>query len=247
MVSSIAPLKSERLSKQFGYESWDRYANRARFLFEGLSLNGLSVCDVGCGAGAWAVWCASQGASVVGLEPQTDGSSDAYYKSFMSTLSMAGLTDRVQPCTSTMEEYLSSCSHKFDLLILHNVINHLAEDAVQRLPGDSAARALFVDKFKLMRHAVTDRGIVLIADSGRTNFWNRLGLRSPLARTIEWNKHQDPPVWVELAQLAGFELYDLRWSYIHPFRRLTSNYAAQYLAASHFVLRFTPGAGSGPA
>ncbi len=239
MVQLAAMQNREEVARKFGYTSWDRYARRASFLFDGLSLAGRRVCDVGCGAGAWAVWCASHGAEVIGLEPQAHGSSDAYFRSFMTTLQVTGLTERVQSCSFTMEEYLPTVDQKFDLLILHNVINHLAEDAVQCLPGDAGARELYVSKFKLMRGSLTDRGILLIADSARSNFWNRLGLRSPLARTIEWDKHQDPPVWVDLATQAGLALHDLRWSYIYPFRRLTANYMAQYLSASHFVLRFT--------
>ena len=52
-----------------GYSSGPaRYRARAEFLFSGIQLAGKHVLDVGCGAGAWAIWAGLNGAaSVLGI------------------------------------------------------------------------------------------------------------------------------------------------------------------------------------
>jgi hypothetical protein len=94
-----------------------------------------------------------------------------------------------------------------------------------------------VERFRELHGRVAPGGYLVVADCARNNFWNDLSLPSPLARTIEWDKHQNPGTWIGLLQRAGFRLYDLRWSPLQPFTRLTANRVVQYLTTSHFVLR----------
>ena len=125
----------------------------------------------------------------------------------------------------------------FDVVVLYNVINHLDEAAVVALPRDTTAVARYVGLLRHVRALMRAGGWAIVADAARGNFWDRLGLRSPLARTIEWRKHQEPETWVDLFERASFERHDLRWSPLQPFVRLTANRLVQYLTSSHFVLR----------
>jgi hypothetical protein len=89
---------------------------------------------------------------------------------------------------------------------------------------------------------MTSDSVLIIADCARSNFWSALGLKSPIARTIEWHKHQNPETWIKVFLKAGFHLQDLRWSPLYPFGWLSANPFVQYFAASHFVLRLRAGA-----
>lgn len=193
--------------------------------------------EVGCGRGPFALWAALHGAAdVLGIEPEVEGSTSGSLAAFRAQVKQLGLTN-IRATNQRLEELEDS--HSYDLIILFNVINHLDEDAVQRLHNDPAARQRYAPILAHLRRLLAPHGVLIVADCARSNLWGRLGLRSPFAPTIAWHKHQDPPVWKELFESSGFRLRDVRWSPLHPLGRLTSNALVNFLTASHFVLRFT--------
>jgi hypothetical protein len=121
---------------------------------------------------------------------------------------------------------------------MYNVINHLNEEAVTVLHNDPLAFKQYVVLLQYLRTLMQPSGWVIVADCARDNLWPRLGLRAPLATSIEWHKHQNPAVWENVFKQAGFRCVDLRWSPLQPLLRLTANWLVQYVTCSHFVLRF---------
>jgi SAM-dependent methyltransferase len=227
----------ERAARLVGYSSAKRYRVRGDFVFRGVPLTGAHVLDVGCGVGAWAIWAALHGAArVVGIEPGAEGSSANTLAACRRAIADLGLGGTVVATDQYLQQ-LPIPERPFDVVVLYNVVNHLDEEAVVALHRDRAAAARYVTVLERLRSMVRLGGWVIVADAARDNLWRRLGLRSPLARSIEWEKHQDPSTWIRLFERAGFELADLRWSPLQPFVRLTANRLAQYVTASHFVLR----------
>lgn len=240
--ASAPPSLTAELASRFGFRSLHRYSTRATSIFEGIDLRGKRVCDLGCGRGAWTVWCALHGATVVGLEPEADGLHTANpFEALKENVELAGVGDRVRCEHVLAEEFLETASEKFDVFVLWNVINHIAEDAVQTMHHDAAAWQLYAEKLRLFRRTINPGGWLIVADNMRSNFWHDILRRaSPFAPRIEWDKHQDPSVWERVAREAGFRREDLSWSYLYPFKSITANYVVQYLTNSHFVLRFRP-------
>jgi hypothetical protein len=147
-----------------------------------------------------------------------------------------GLQDFVEAKDIALEQV---CIDKpFDIVILYNVINHLDEVSVRNMHQDLMAFEVYRKIVYKIRLLMKSGGVVILGDCARSNFWPRLGMPSPLARNIEWDKHQDPHIWIKLFTGAGFQFLDLRWSPLYPFGRLTGNFLVQYFTTSHFVLRF---------
>jgi SAM-dependent methyltransferase len=231
----------ENAARLVGYRNGARFRFRGNFVFDGVPLSDARVLEVGCGSGAWAIWAALNGASkVVGVEPEAEGSSDHSLERLRQNIQTLGLQTRVETHGCTLQE-LPSLGEGFDVIVLYNVINHLDEDSVIALHNDPAAKARYVELLRKLRLHVNPNGWVIVADCGRDNLWPRLGLNSPLARSIEWHKHQNPPTWINVFAQAGFEFFDLRWSPLQPLPLLTGNSWVQYLTCSHFVLRFRVG------
>lgn len=236
MIKTLSLKDQETLASRFGYSSWDRYKSRAQFLFRDIDLKDKRVCDIGCGKGPWAIWCALHGGRSVGIEPEEDGSTSGTLQAFEDTVTLFGLQSTVRYENEIMERFLQN-EKGFDVVILFNVINHLDESAVERLHFDRNAVKQYIEKFELLRSSMNAGGILILSDCARSNFWDKLHLISPLARNIEWNKHQDPDIWANIARDAGFECIDLRWSYLYPFKNITSNWFTSYLTSSDFVMR----------
>lgn len=221
-----------------GYATGGRYRLRGEFLFNDVPLAGTHVLEVGCGRGAWSIWAALHGASrVVGIEPDADGSTSGSLESLRRSIKILGLESQIE-ARSELLQNLPKPEVPYDVVVMYNVINHLDEEAVTILHRDSDARKRYVTLLQDLRSRMQKGGWLIVADCGRDNVWPSFGLRSPLAPTIEWHKHQNPHTWIDILRQAGFRDIDLRWSPLQPVPRLTANRFVQYLTCSHFVLRF---------
>jgi SAM-dependent methyltransferase len=208
-------------------------------LFSGIDLAGKRALDVGAGSGVFSVYLALRGASeVYALEPELAGSQDRMAERFQRMVREVGVTG-VQLRRATFEEALPSLT-PFDLVLLHNCINHFNEPACAALPGDEAARDFYRRTFGDLGGVTRPGGLLVVADCTRHNFFARLGLRSPLAPTIEWEKHQPPGVWSGLARPAGFRAERVQWTTPGHLgaigRRFLSNPVAAYFLLGHFAL-----------
>ena len=84
---------------------------------------------------------------------------------------------------------------------------------------------------------------MIAADAARRNLFGDLGIPHPIARSLEWEKHQSPKLWASLLEQAGFESPQIRWTAFNTLRRpgqlSLGNRVAAYLLMSGFVLRMT--------
>lgn len=230
--------KLETAARLLGYASAKRYSNRGMFLFRGVPLQAASVLDVGCGIGSWAIWAAMNGAAKsVGIEPEGDGSKQGTLEAFRQNIRLLELQGQVEAYSATLQEF-SSHDRKFDVVVMYNVINHLDESAVKTLHKNENMAARYVDLLKRLRTKIRRGGTIIVADCARSNLWPHLGLRSPFARWIEWEKHQDPSQWIRVFERAGFKITSRRWSPYYGVRALSTNSVFHYLTCSHFTLQF---------
>lgn len=224
------------ISSLLGYKSPERYVARAQFIFDSVDLRGKRVLEIGCGKGALLAWAGLQGAAfVLGLEPEEDGARSGSSRVLESVVSALRLNTIEIRATRLNDQFSSD---PFDIIILYNVINHLDEQAVKDLDKNPASYSTFLDIVKKIKTLTAKRGIVILADAARSNLWGDLGRTSPFAKTIEWNKHQDPTTWQRLFEEVGYKLLDLRWSHLYPLGKWSSNFLIHYMTISHFVMRF---------
>lgn len=225
----------DRAARFVGYRNARRYEHRGRFLFEGINLSGARVLDVGCGSGAWAIWAVLHGASkAMGIEPEADGSTGGTFDSFRESIKRLGLDQQIEARAVTLQDLPRDV--RFDVAVLYNVINHLDEAAVVSLHANSEMMQRYLKILAGLRARISTGGFVIVADCARSNLWPTLGMRAPFARSIEWQKHQNPALWRHLFENAGFETSGCRWSPLYPLGKLTTNRFVHYITVSHFVL-----------
>lgn len=209
-------------------------------LFEGIDLEDKRVIDIGGGSGLYSFYAAARGAAeVVCLEPEADGS-------------RSGITDRFRQLSASLQlqtvtlerETLQSFQpggRKFDVVLMYNSINHLNEEACITLLRDAGSRAIYREILAKIAVLSSPNAWLIICDCSRHNFFATLGLRNPIAGSIEWSKHQAPEEWIKLLQEVGFGEPCVRWSSFNSLRRLgrvlTGNKLASYFLVSHFCLR----------
>lgn len=219
--------------------SRDRYLNLVDSVYRHVDLKGARVLDIGCGVGTLAFAAAALGAeTVIGLEPEMDGSTEGVVKTGMR-LSEDLKMNNVDLRECALEDF-SFEEGPFDVIVMYNVINHLDENACIHLQEDPAARekyrVLLTDLFERIRPG----GTLIVADCARHNLFADLNVKNPMAPTIEWEEHQDPTVWVELLSECGFHKGQIWWNPLYRLRvlgPLIRNKVGAYLTNSHFVFQ----------
>lgn len=208
-------------------------------VFGGIDLKNKRVLDIGGGFGLYSFYAACSGArKVVCLEPEAEGSSlgvtDRFHK-------LNGLLRRgnvaLKPVTLQAFKFEGKL---YDIILLHNSINHLDETACINLQKSSNSKGVYREIFSKI-YSLSNKGAkLIICDCSRYNFFASLKIRNPFAPSIGWHKHQEPEIWVKLLVEAGFVDPKIKWTSFNTLRNwgrvLTGNKLMAYFLTSHFCL-----------
>lgn len=210
-------------------------------LFAGIELEGKEMLDVGCGSGRMGLWAAARGARrVVGLEPEAEGSSAGVQQASIDAARRVGLEDKLELVAQPLQEY-ESARGRFDIVLLAASINHIDEEACIHLHHDEEARQTYRQHLRRIADLAAPGAHLIVTDCDRRNLFAAIGVRNPLAPTIEWEKHQSPWLWAGLLADVGFEEPDLRWGALNTLRKpgqaLLGNRIGAFMLTSVFLLR----------
>jgi hypothetical protein len=220
--------------------------NRARLqfyldhVFSGVCFTGSRVLDVGGGQGMLSFYAATMGAhEVICLEPEAAGHSPSANNTFERIRARLGLQERVILKSNTLQT-MADVSAKFDVLVLHNSINHLDEHACIHLLQDEASRAAYREILTKLASVAQVGAKLIVCDRSRHNLFALLRMTNPFAPTIEWRKHQTPRTWSALLGEVGFCEPMIRWTTFGRLgsfgRAVAGNQYVAYLLNSHFCL-----------
>lgn len=212
-------------------------------LFAGVPLAGRSVLDIGAGSGDTSLYAACSGAElVIGLEPEAAGS-DTHVRSTFTRRSNRLGAEQVSLRAETLQDF--EPAQQFDVIVSKASINHLDEPACMRLHIDPEARDTYLWILGKLGDMTRPGADLVVHDCSRQNVFDRLGLRNPIATTIEWEKHQSPKLWAELLAEVGFEQPRIRWLSFNSLRRpgqlLLGNRVGAFLTTSQFCLTMKRG------
>lgn len=222
------------------YTNIPNLKNHLAYIFDGVSLAGKRVLDVGGGTGLLTLWAAANGASAVCLEPESAGSTRAVRETFNRLKASIDPNLDATMLSQTLQEFLATPGPLFDVVVMANSVNHLDEASAQSVLTDPKAAQAYVDLFGQLKQRMARSGVVVLTDCGRRNFFGDLGLRSPIMPSIDWTIHQSPQTWFSLLSKAGFTDRKISWTTPNSFGRLgqlvLGNPLASYFLFSHFRL-----------
>jgi len=213
------------------------------YLFQDISsFRDKKMLDVGCGSGLYSFYAACRGAKYcICLEPLLGGSTKDAYDKFRILQSELSLSN-VYLYTTRIQDF-NAPGIKFDILLLHNSINHLDEDACINLQYDKNAKKRYIFIFEKLRMLAAPRAKLIITDCSPCNFFARIGIRNPFAPNIEWHKHQSPEFWASMLSNHGFTNPRIRWTPLNALiglgrvgKLLSGNRFVSYFLISHFLL-----------
>jgi 16S rRNA G527 N7-methylase RsmG len=212
---------------------------KTSLIFRKIDFEGKSMLDIGGGDGLYSFYVACQGAkNVVCLEPEIEGSYGEMNKNFekmKKTLNLNNISLR----KATFQEYEPG-SEKFDIVLMHNSINHLDEYACEHLLKSETYWNTYTDLLKKLYAITNEKAQIIISDCSNINFYTRIGIKNIFAPNIEWEKHQAPEVWARLLTEAGFNATKISWNTPKHLgnigNKLFGNRLFTYFLGSHFRL-----------
>ena len=185
------------------FPSERRLRRSLRAVFQDRPLRGENVLDIGGGRGLLSMYAGAAGARrVVCLEPEADGSMSGSMSNAETFRRHLGV-ENVEIVRHTLQEYEPG-PMKFDVIVLHKSINHLDEEACIRMLEDASAWGAYRAIAARIANLASQGATLIVCDCGRSNLFSLLGLWNPLAPSIEWHKHQNPPTWIRPVRRGRF-------------------------------------------
>jgi len=210
------------------------------FIFDRANFVDKKMLDIGAGKGLFSFYAACKGAKrVVSIEPQAEGSKSDSIKKFEKILAELNLIETIQLEKTTFQNFQSD-NDKFDIILLHDSINHLDEKACINLQYDSYAIKKYNKIFQKLSCLANKGTKLIIVDCSRYSIFSKFNFKNPFSPSIEWHKHQSPEYWAKLLLNFGFVSTDIRW--ISPpilnsvGKIFLSNKVAAYFTGSGFCL-----------
>jgi len=180
------------------------------FFFRDVNTEG-KILDIGGGIGRSSYYFGAMGAKeIICLEPELDGSSAGMTDRFNLIQKELQAQNVVRLERKTFQDFENMGDH-FDTIISMDSINHLNEDACVTLKSSKESYDEYIRLLKKIYNMLIPGGHVLISDCSRYNIFPLLGLTNPMARTIEYEKHQSPYFWRKIFEEVGFKTLKIEW------------------------------------
>lgn len=207
-------------------------------VFTGIDFTNKNFLDVGGGIGIHSFYAASKGAKqVLCLEPEADGSGKCVAEKFNHISKALNYTNVVLK-NSTLQSYVFQ--EKYDIISLHNSINHLDEQSCINLRTDKKSYENYKEIGRKIFSIANQNAILVICDCSNSNFFDKLKMVNPFSPTIEWHKHQSPETWASLLKEIGFTDPKIKWSSFNRLgnlgRMFLGNRFVSFFLQSHFCL-----------
>ena len=211
-----------------------------KMIFKNILFEDKLILDIGGGSGILSYYAVLKGAShAICVDPFGDGSSLSQGGILSELNSVTGLSN-----VEFMPVPFNSFDPKnvmFDIVMLHNSINHLDEKACIELQNSSTARTKYSKIFSRIKNMLKPGGEILICDCSSRNIFPKFRLHNFFAPNIDWEKHQPPEKWIEILKDEGFVEPVIRWNSPKTLGAIGNlflgNKVMSYFLASHFCLR----------
>ena len=226
-------LSKAGISRPAGYDFY--FSN---YIYDDIDLDGKKILDIGGGNGiaSFHALNSSENCSAWVVDPIAEGSNDLMLAQYESMKKSYG-AERINFHRDYVNTLLDPGT--FDIIVMHNTVNHIGEDILQDISYKNEAYTEYVSRLKTILDRLASDGILIVADCGSRNFFGQIGLKSPFAPSIDWHLHCEPGVWQQMIEDIGVLHIKTQWTARREFgvfgKFFLANRLFSYFTNSHFV------------
>ena len=225
-------LKESGLKRTFGYHFYFK-----NYIFDKINLKNKKLLDLGGGNGlaSFFAYNEEKTCKCTIVDPFADGSHK------QMSLQFEKLSNFFDNAVALHNDYIDTLPEniKFDLILMHNSINHIGEDIISDMDTNKKSQDEYSRRLSQILERANSNAIIIVADCSSDNFWNDLRIKNFFAPTIDWNLHKPPYVWQNLIENFGFKHISTKWTARRELlsfgKILLSNFYASYMINSSFV------------
>lgn len=220
------------IKRSFGYGFYFK-----NYIFKGVNLKNKSLMDFGGGNGIASFFAvhSDESCNCTIVDPFDEGSNSQMSNQYNQLSRFYSGSVRLH------NDYIDSLpvGDKYDLILMHNSINHIGEDIIEDIEINKNHWEKYLERLKPVVMRAKKGANIIVADCSNKNFWNDLGIKNPIASSIEWNIHQPPRVWKRMFEELGCTHINTKWTtrreFLTPGNILLANKFFSYFMESHFV------------
>ena len=211
------------------------------YIFNNIDIDYKKLLDLGGGNGMASFYALSSSASCSAwiVDPIAEGSNDLMWQQYNS------MKERFDPeRVNYHRDFIETLvfPETFDIILMHNTINHIGEDILKDVLIKESAYVEYKNRIKTIVDRLKPGGFLIVADCGTKNFLGNLGLKNPLAPSIDWKLHCDPEVWQKMIEEIGCSHIQTNWTARREFgffgKKILANRLCAYFLNSHFVSKY---------
>ena len=236
MTTFDESLEKTGITRSRGYAFYFRH-----YIFDNIELDNKNLLDLGGGNGMASFYALSSSSSCSAwvVDPIAEGSNE------LMSLQYNSMKENYDPRRITFHrDFIDTLlsPKEFDIVLMHNSINHIGEDILEDVLISDDAYREYKERIKTIVDRLIPKGILIVADCGKNNFWGTLGLNNPFAPSIDWKLHWEPWVWKRMIEEIGCSHIRTNWTARREFggfgRQFLANRLCSYFLNSHFVSIF---------
>lgn len=225
-------LKHSGIKRSFGYSFYFK-----NYIFQGINLKDKSLLDIGGGNGiaSFFAFHSDKSCKCTIVDPFEEGSNKEMYSQFNE---LSKLYDKA---VILHNDYVDTLPEKknFDIILMHNSINHIGEDIITDLDNDNKSQEEYSRRLEEILKQAKKGATIIVADCSSKNFWNDLKIKNIFAPAIDWNLHKPPHVWQKMLEDLGCHHINTKWTSRRELllfgKYLFANKFISYMLNSHFV------------
>ena len=228
-------LKNSGIKRSFGYSFYFK-----NYIFEGIDLKNKKLLDVGGGNGiaSFFVNDLEKSCECVIVDPLEDGSSKLMYLQYQKMSKIYNKDIKFHKgYADTLPE-----NEKFDLILMHNSINHIGEDIIADIDNNQKSYMEYLRRVNMILMRAKSGATIIITDCSSKNLWNDLKIKNIFAPTINWKLHKKPIEWQKMLEDLGCEHVVTKWTARRELllfgKFLFANKLVSYMVNSAFVSIF---------
>ena len=203
--------------------------------FKKLNFKNKKILDIGSGNCIFSFFSLIKGAKqVICLEPSLDGSNNNN-KDVFDLIKNEFNFKNITFLETTLQDFIPN--YKFDMIILKDSINHINENACINLKKNNENIEIYKNIFDKLYALMSSEADIFISDCSSKNFFGDLNIKNPFVHEIEWFKHQEPQIWINLMKNSKFRVISLDWSTLNSLKflgKFNNSKLLSYFTSSNF-------------